>query len=229
MKPTCTVLSIFMATALAALMIATVPRIASAQYRGSIGCSAEKIDALSSTLSLEELACKCFNQCAAPPAAAPPDARRFRIYEGRDIEGNDLKSLRLANFPNCVDECKADKRCVALSFDKWNRICYLKHSAGVLRIEPSSIVGVIPDASVGESQEPITIEIYRNRTFVDPPYYTAPNMSFYKCSETCARDKKCEAFTLNKSDARCNLIARPSEWVRSETSDCGVKRQRPIL
>jgi hypothetical protein len=209
-------------------MTATVPMIASAQFRGSIGCSAETIDGLSSTMSLAELKCKCFDDCAAPLAAAPPDARRFRIYEGRDIEGNDLKSLKLANFPNCVDECKADKRCVALSFDKWNRVCFLKRSAGVLmRIEPSSIVAVISDASVEQSPEPITIEFYRNRTFVDPPYDAVPNMSFSKCSERCARDKKCEVFTLNRADARCNLIARPSEWFKSETSDCGVKRQRP--
>jgi hypothetical protein len=58
----------------AALSIAAAFTIqpASAQYRASVGCSAEKIDSLSEAASLEELECKCFNRCPLTASPRPP-------------------------------------------------------------------------------------------------------------------------------------------------------------
>src|SRR5262245_6771609 len=110
-----------------------------AQYRSNIGCSAEKIDALS-TASLKKLRCECFgvdcDDAKAPPpppgsdakAPAPPPVTTYRYYEGRDIDGADFKTLRDVNFDRCTQACQQDPLCQAFSFDKWNRYCFLKHS-----------------------------------------------------------------------------------------------------
>ncbi|MDF0519029.1 hypothetical protein P0R31_17480 [Bradyrhizobium yuanmingense] len=81
----CLVVRLF---AVAALGMATVFTIqhASAQYRASVGCSAEKIDSLSEAASLEELECKCFNRCPQPsPLPTPSPANVFGCEKGKLI------------------------------------------------------------------------------------------------------------------------------------------------
>jgi hypothetical protein len=229
MTQSCKLLSIPINVALALLSIAAISMAGMAEA-ASIGCSSEKLDSLSDTLTLEELKCVCFNMCSetSKTTSPEPDARRFRVYDGRDATGDDFKSVREVDLNYCVSQCKDDLLCVAFSYDKWNHWCFIKHSIpGLLRIEPSAIVAVISKVSLETSSDPVVMDLYRNRTFPDRPYLATPNMSFSKCSEMCSRDKKCEAFTFGKSERLCKLIVRPSEYLRDSSTDSGVKRQSP--
>jgi len=201
---------------------------ASAQYRASVGCSADKIDSLSAAASLEELECKCFNKCTSSTASPPTTTRKFRTYEGRDIDGTDYKIIKDINFEACISQCKGEDQCVAYSFDKWNRYCFLKNRVpSTLRIEPNSIVGVIAGASPAVSSSSVVIERYGNKAFPDSGYRQVAVASYDGCSATCMNEDKCEVFTFRKPDKVCNLIARPGEWWPDSSADSGVKRQMP--
>ncbi|WP_420737772.1 hypothetical protein [Bradyrhizobium japonicum] len=65
------VVRLFAVTALSMAAAFTIQH-ANAQYRASVGCSADKIDSLSEAASLEELECKCFNKCPLPTVSPPP-------------------------------------------------------------------------------------------------------------------------------------------------------------
>lgn len=199
-----------------------------AQYRASVGCSATTIDQLSPETSLSELQCRCFNRCSRPPSTSSVDHRLFKTVEGRDIDGNDYKTIRDVNFDACVSQCQSDNQCVAFSFDKWNRYCFLKHAIpATLRIEPNSIVGVISTASPNVSNAPLRIERYRRKAFPDAPYKQYQSASLEQCEATCYGEDRCEVLTYDRVQKTCKLIARPGEWWADASADSGVKRQVP--
>ncbi len=226
---------------------------ARAQYRAAIGCEAVKIDEMSgpSGVLFDEIACKCFNKCLAPGASPPPassavqptrppaagvpqapsalaDNRRFRMYEGRDVNGNDFKTLPGIDFSGCIDACRADRRCSSFSFDKWNRYCFLKNTVPTeVRIDPQSIVAVMSTATPVVSSAAVRIEKYANAIFYDPPFRQLSQSSYGACQSACESDNRCEVFSFIRSTRICRLIARPSEYFRSSDTDAdsGVKRQ----
>ena len=219
--------------------------------RRAVGCSPETIDKLPANSTLDDLQCQCFGRCTPTPPGAgtggdtarppppntyekpnhpqpPADTRRFRVIEGRDIDGHDISRLREVSFQACVSACQADRQCTAISFDKWNRWCYLKHTLpDVVRIEPNSIVAYLSSARPRDSTAPVVIENYRRRKFVDSGYQSTRGSSFEQCKRTCSADDRCEAFTFVKSEGLCRLIADPGEHFRDDGYDSGVKRQAP--
>lgn len=219
-------MSVYIRVAFGIWAVALIQSSGEAQYRAAIGCSAEKIDSMKPTATLEELECTCFNKCSTPPPPRNDGERLFRTYEGRDINGSDYARIRNTNFEVCVGRCKNDKQCVAYSFDKWNRDCYLKHALPTsLRIEPNSIVGVISTASPAVSRDRVVIEKFYNKSFYDRAYREIANTSYNGCIDTCNREDKCEVLTFSKAASTCKLISRPAEWWADSSSDSGIKRQ----
>lgn len=215
---------------------------AMAQYRAQIGCPAEKIDAQSASADITAIQCACFGempkyQCQCHDKCGPNDKesddakpeRRFLLYEGRDIDGYDLRVIRETNFDNCTEQCKTEARCRAFSYDKWNRWCFLKRNLPTeLRIEPNSIVAVPTNANITISSRPLVVLRYHNAVFLDPPYRAIDGISYEACRQRCKHDGHCEVFTYIKAQRQCRLIHRPSEYFRNHpTADSGVKRQEP--
>jgi PAN domain len=162
---------------LQALPVSSV--LAQSPYRAAIGCSSDKNDALRAETSLVELRCRCFNKCPVVEPRIPPpliDNRRFTIYEGHDINGNDYRTEKNMNLEGCVKACEGEKQCVAFSFDKWNHWCFLKQVLPTaLRLDPQSIVAILSTAKARQSGEPVLIERYGNRQFFDQPFRETRN------------------------------------------------------
>ena len=92
-----------------------------------------------------------------------------------------FERLPKVNYEQCVDACKADKRCSSFSFDKWNRYCFLKDTIPTeIRLEPSSIVAVMSGATPALSSAPRNSERFRNAAFYDQPYRQIHNSSYEK-------------------------------------------------
>jgi PAN domain len=229
--------------ALAALVIALPLGCASslAQYRAGIGCPEQKIDALNASVSLKELECVCFGdlpeyraQCRreSTPPPISVSSPTYRVYEGKDIDGDDLAIQRSSNLASCTAACKNQAGCKAFSYDKWNRWCFLKRSVPTeLRVEPNSIVAVISTASPVLSSRPVQIEKYPDARFPDIPYREFSSSSFESCKSECSYDSVCEVFTYERRNRTCKLIRRPGEYFRQSgpnqgAYDSGVKRQR---
>jgi hypothetical protein len=216
-------------------MLAAGLRVAHAETtRAAIGCEAVEINNMSVPVSFEDIGCKCFKKnCPVTPSQAPkppPDQRKFILYEGRDVNGYDYDKIRNMTFERCTDACKADRRCSSFSFDKWNRMCFLKEVVPTqIRIEPKSIVAVMSTAAPTVSTAPTHFQRYNNAVFSDKVYRESRESSYEACQSVCDGERRCEAFMFIKSNRVCKLLENPSEYFRQAGSntDSGVKRQLP--
>jgi len=234
------------------LFVAPSAMAQSVDYRASVGCRDAKVDVLDDlTLAqyeqyVRDRRCKCLNICEASvlpnpapqpvtqpapqptsqPASAP---RKFKIYEGRDLNGDDYSRANNVSQQACVKACSDDRRCVAFTWDKWNRVCFLKERVpSALRIDPQSISLVL--ASAGQpkvSSARAAMERFYKAEFKDKGYSEFQSPSFDRCEAACEREEKCEAFSYVKGPKLCKLISKPDEYFRlpSNTVDSGVKRQ----
>jgi PAN domain len=230
-----------------------------AQSRAAIGCDSLKIDESSpADLTFDDIICRCFNKClppastttapaspnagtgvqpTSPAAASAPQApsatadnRRVRMYEGRDVNGKDFKTLPRISFYDCINACKADRGCNSFSYDKWNQYCFLKNAVPTeVRIDPQSIVAVMSGATPVDASAPVKIEKYANAIFNDRPFKQFRQSSYGACQSACEADSSCEVFSFGRTTRTCNLISRPREYIRSPDvdADSGVKRQLP--
>jgi hypothetical protein len=166
----------------------------------------------------------------APAAPTPPPERRFTMIEGFDIDGQDFDQRRNVDLRACLVACRDSARCSAFAYDKWNRMCFLKHTnPGVFRREPKAIVAVNSTARpVLDASRPVIIQRFQGMIFHDAGYETLRVSSYEQCSEACERQERCEAVSYFASSRQCKLIARPGEPFRNQPGVIsGIKRQMP--
>ena len=80
----------------------------------------------------------------------------WKTYENFDVETNDVKLLPFQTIANCDAMCKEDSSCIAYTFNKQNRNCWLKTSIqSIFQINPdiaiSAVKSVVSDVSVSET------------------------------------------------------------------------------
>lgn len=152
--------------------------------------------------------------------------RGFLTRTNHDLEGGDLSRFQGATQDACERACSDTDDCVAYSYDKWNRWCFLKSSLGLLRAEPKCVVGI--SRGVGEPQRASTAKImqrYRGKIFPGEAYARRKSGGFEGCEDTCRRETACVAFSFMKSDQSCKLFDDAPEYQSNEEADSGVKRQ----
>ena len=92
--------------------------------------------------------------------------RGFVTHTNFDLEGGDLSRFQGASQDACERSCSETDDCVAYSYDKWNRWCFLKNGLGLMRFEPKCVIGLLKDA--GEPKRATTAIImqrYRGKEF----------------------------------------------------------------
>lgn len=157
------------------------------------------------------------------------DAGSFSPYDNYDVEGNDLKQIRDTDIPTCESSCRFESACVAYSFDKWNRMCFLKHSVRLFRLEPNSISGIRAGAieTPVMAATPITIQRYRKKAFPEHGQQSRRAASFDECEQRYQQDTSCVALTFIKKSSQCRLLKTTGEYFADPDADSGVKRQEP--
>jgi hypothetical protein len=149
----------------------------------------------------------------------------FITYRNQDLHGGDFQRLDGVNLPACVAACLSDSRCVAYSYDKWNRSCFLKSVVATLRLEPRSITGVRGDTQIPlSSTDPVIMEPYRSKVFPGSGYSSLTG-SFESCQTACRESANCIAFSFVKAPRRCNLFDETGKYFPDNTADSGVKSQ----
>lgn len=174
---------------------------------------------------------------SAPPATASQtsDAQEIRArvrsfipHENRDIQGRDFNKIANTTLPACINVCAFDPKCRALSFDKWNKWCFLKSSSGPLRLDPATTTFIPDDEPAAVySQASEVMEAFNERYFPGKGYQSRGPASKDLCQKFCVDDKKCVAFTFYKLPKRCDLFSETGEYFRDTRADSGVKRQKP--
>jgi hypothetical protein len=147
-------------------------------------------------------------------------------HENRDMDGGDLGTpLKNIDMAACQAACRTNGACVAVSFDKWNRWCFLKRAVAALRLEPQSDIAVRADHPVpAQVTAAVTMESFR-ALFPGSGYRTSDAKSRDACSDLCLKDARCLAYTLRAN--ACTLFDQPAEYSRNSTALSGVKRQLP--
>ncbi len=166
---------------------------------------------------------------AVPPVklASLSPIKGFNLQESHDLIGDDLANMKnVDSVAACAGHCSAKTGCAAFSYDKWNRWCFLKSSAAMLRLEPKSVSGFLKAASQpSRSATAITVRHYRGKTFPNAPYKTVNAASFKSCKSVCVRERQCVAFSYVKKSRSCRLLNSAGEYFSKAGVDSGAKRQ----
>lgn len=178
-----------------------------------------------SPASLSELA-KLLQTPAAPSEVGYKPEVNYKTYDNLDIESRHVAKLRSANLQKCVSVCRQKDNCKAYTFDKWNRVCYIKSDIGDFKLNPRSSSGVredlgVPRAPSGE----ITMERYRLKAFPGEGYKLIAANESESCERDCRRDETCVAYTFNIEQGSCRLFSSTNEYFSDLSAVSGGKRR----
>lgn len=161
-----------------------------------------------------------------PPAAPPPKVVSYRTYENRDIGSDHASKLRNYDLQTCVAACRKKENCKAYTFDKWNRVCYLKSTIGDFKLNPRSSSGLREDVRVPRAPSgDVTMERYPSRAFPGSGYKSVKSDGPDACEISCRSEDACVAFTFRLDEGSCHLFRSTGEYFRNELADSGGKRQ----
>jgi hypothetical protein len=153
---------------------------------------------------------------------------KFKLYQSYDVTGGDLMQLRdVGDAMSCEAACGKDARCLAFTFDKWNKVCFTKSKLSALRLEPRSVSGIRTDLEQpSAAATPTKIVYYRNKAFPAATDQNATTVkSFELCEKRCRDDSHCVAFTFEKNTKHCRTLERAEKYTVDEQADSGTKRQ----
>lgn len=139
----------------------------------------------------------------------------FNVTVGFDMVGGDIASpdfmIRDIDAGSCHARCQATNGCIAYSYDKWKRSCYLKDKLVALTFDPRSDTGIRRDQSVPgvlgnakrfcRSSLPILGD--------GPPAFSSATAS--ACEQNCESDQNCVAYVFRATDMQCKLLRSTSD------------------
>lgn len=158
----------------------------------------------------------------------PSPTAQLEVHRGRAIEGGDLENPRGYagnSVADCAQRCASDPRCNAMSFDRWNRRCFLKRAPTGFRIDPKYVSAVRADQKIRDSTDSVVVERFVRKSSPTAPYATDRAASFAQCEQLCLADQRCEAINYQHDGQLCSRLREPDEYQTNVTMDFGVKRQ----
>ena len=167
---------------------------------------------------------------AAPDVEVIADG--FTKHIGRDILGQDLRSLSAADGDACLSACRGTPGCEAATFDRWNKLCFLKQIAdgAALRLIAKATTYVREDKPVVPSITATAVWTRRDRTYPATADEKTDASDFGACAATCRDRGWCLGFvyakpTITNTISDCSLYSEPPEYVASPGSDIGFLEQ----
>lgn len=149
----------------------------------------------------------------------------FSVYDNRDIAGNDIEILKKVEQQACAQSCQSNKACVAYSYDRWNKWCFIKAQAQKLTIDPSSTSGVRaevsqPDASSAE----IRIEKRGSKRLLGQSK-TETSETLDTCEHSCQERAACVGYSFSSKDRKCTQFESVSSFISAAGTTSGFKTQ----
>lgn len=159
-------------------------------------------------------------------AATPQKLATYRTYDNRDVASDEATKLRTIDLQACVSACRKKESCKAYTFDKWNRVCYLKSTIGDFKLNPRSSSGVREDVRIPKAPSgDITMERYPSKAFPGSGYKSVKSDGPESCEQNCRTEEACIAFTFRLDEGSCHLFKTTGEYFGNELADSGGKRQ----
>ena len=164
---------------------------------------------------------------ALPALLAPPGFARF---DGMDMAGGDIDSRPADSGTACMEICRTTAGCDAATYDRWNRMCFLKdvtRSAKALSQHPKSDLYVAGGQIDGIHSAPTDPVILRRagKGFFDRPAFYLQGKDFQDCADQCLTDSSCHAFNYIAETGACQVFDRPGEYFDRAGTEAGFKVQ----
>jgi PAN domain len=159
-------------------------------------------------------------------ALTEPTSTPFKTFDNVDVLGYDINVLKQTAPDECSLACRDNRNCSVYSYDKWNKMCFLKEINGDFEfvVDARSVTGLREYISVPDfSTNPTVIQHLRNRGF--PGYNVTPNQvaTFEVCESHCVNASWCVAFTFVKSSRKCFMFKTTGEYFSNTDTDSGAK------
>jgi PAN domain len=164
-----------------------------------------------------------------PDKTGPVSSKEFVTTDNADIFGGDYQRTERSDLKTCAASCESDARCKAFSYDKWNRVCFLKGQVGSLLLEPSSVTGVRAGTEIRRAASTVQVEKQTNRSFVGKVSATKASANFQECQRLCLTmsEAECVTFSYIKAGNECRLYSSVEGHNARSGIESGVKRQMP--
>jgi hypothetical protein len=139
----------------------------------------------------------------------------WKTYENFDVETNDVKLSPFQTIASCDAMCKEDSSCIAYTFNKQNRNCWLKNSIQrIFQINPDIAISAVKSAVVKSNFQPenASLQIFQNFDIdSNDEVRGIANSNEESCKATCIREDSCAALTFNKINNMC--------WLKNSVSN----------
>jgi tetratricopeptide (TPR) repeat protein len=175
---------------------------------------------------MDEVA-RALTGAAVPVAAADTPASKTApaTFDNYDIAGNDLEHIASDTLEACISACSAKEGCHAVTFNKWNRKCFLKSGPNTLLFIPAAITAFLdPNVKPTYSDAPKRFLRYPGRGFPRTGPTTSAD-SAGACEDKCQSTDWCAAETFFRSSHECMMLRTTSEYFPNSDADSGAKRQ----
>lgn len=133
---------------------------------------------------------------------------RARLSEelGFDRRGGDFDHFRARDLDDCQRFCRQDRRCVAYSYLRSSRTCYLKDRVYSAQRSPDAVTGIKGGSQNPPGRPGLTEEPGLDRRGSD--YTSFRVVDGERCRQACADDRRCQAYSYLRNTKTCYLKDR---------------------
>jgi serine protease Do len=162
-----------------------------------------------------------------PPAQMPAvPARRgldhkYTQLEGYDVVGFDYGTRRSVTYQQCLNACDQDRRCMAVTYNKPARFCFLKDEAAILIRNDDARAAYY--AGLGKDVLVSNFTVRSNSDMRGGDYAHLRNRTFIGCFLDCAKSDRCRAFAFVRANSSCWLKDRTGAPRRQAGVELGIK------
>ncbi|WP_165900031.1 PAN/Apple domain-containing protein [Borborobacter arsenicus] len=132
-------------------------------------------------------------------------AQEFVVKDGWDALGGDFMNMPMRNvsFEDCQTQCNRNDRCMALTYNKKFRACFLKGSATVLvrNIDAATAARRVVEAALQYSSL-----VFATNTVVVGHSYSNTEMGYADCISACSTAEVCVGFNFDSKNRMCALM-----------------------
>ncbi|MBN7783742.1 hypothetical protein JYP51_02355 [Ponticoccus gilvus] len=162
-------------------------------------------------------------------AAAPDGDRDWVVLIGRDVTGTDYATERSKDPARCRATCADADFCDAVTYDRWNQICFFKTLDGTARqrvmAKATSYVKAAQAPGVAAPRGAVAFLKRNDKHFPAAPSASPRAQSFEACAQACEDRGWCLGLNWRRNGRHCDLFARPPEYFSQAGTDIGYFQQ----
>lgn len=155
--------------------------------------------------------------------APKPERREYKISDGVDLFGQDLRDmpLRHASLASCQDACDAEPACRAFTFNRKSSVCFLKDGANFSVGYEYAVGGYLP--MLADNIHASELKIHQHMMAEGKFLQTSVPETFEECIKACDSENDCRAFFYDQKKHLCNMLSTYEGLTTAKSMVAGTK------